>query len=219
MKNIRTKIIDSAIKLFINNHYSDIGIREVAKAININHSTILYYFKNKEELFLEVLRNIIKKVKCENKDWINLIINFDKEKYNKEQSFEYLSNIIKILINKILSQKFDKYKKLMFKDSLKLESSKLVVYNEFEKPLYSGFIDIIRNIIDIDVNDIKLYILPSMIIGQITGMVDSNKIFLKTINRQRYDPDITKIIVDMLINQTKMILNMYDMNNKNNKND
>ena len=207
MIGVRTKIVESATKLFINNHYTDIGIRDIAKATGINHSTVLYYFKNKEELFLGILKSIIQKVKNENKDWISLIINFEPEKYNKEQSFEYLSKIITILVNKVLLQDFKKYKKLMFKDFLRLESSKQVVYDEFE------------NIINIDKSDMRLYILPSMIIGQILGMVNSVDLFLKMLNKSTIDDEIKKIIIDMVINQTKMILSMYDKNNKGNKDD
>ena len=217
MRDIKTKIMESATKLFINNHYSDIGIRDVAKATNINHSTVLYYFQNKEELFLAVLKNIIQKIKNENKDWMNLIINFNPEKYDKEQSFKYLSNIITVIINKVLLQNFSKYKKLIFKDFLKLESSKQVVYDEFEKPMSDGFIRIITNIIDIDKNDVRLYILPSMIMGQISGLINSVELFLKTINKKQVDDEMKKIIIDMVINQTKMILAMYDKSNESNK--
>lgn len=217
MRDIKTKIMESATKLFINNHYSDIGIRDVAKATNINHSTVLYYFQNKEELFLVVLKNIIQKIKNENKDWMNLIINFDPKKYDKEQSFKYLSKIITILVNKVLLQDFKKYKKLMFKDFLRLESSKQVVYDEFEKPMCYGFIKIITNIINIDKNDMRLYILPSMIIGQILGMVNSVDLFLKMLNKKTIDDEMKKIIIDMVINQTKMILAMYDKSNESNK--
>lgn len=219
MIGVRTKIMESATKLFINNHYTDIGIRDIAKATGINHSTVLYYFKNKEELFLGILKSIIQKVKNENKDWISLIINFEPEKYNKEQSFEYLNKIITILVNKVLLQDFKKYKKLMFKDFLRLESSKQVVYDEFEKPMCDGFIKIITNIIDIDREDMRLYILPSMIMGQILGMVNNVDLFLKMLNKKTIDDEIKKIIIDMVINQTKMILSMYDKNNKGNKDD
>ena len=39
------------------------------------------------------------------------------------------------------------------------------------------------------------------------------------LNKKAIDDEIKKIIIDMVINQNKMILSMYDKNNKGNKDD
>lgn len=57
----KEKIIDSAIKYFHDNGYYKASIRTFAKATNISVGTLYFYFKNMDELFLEVMKRLNEK--------------------------------------------------------------------------------------------------------------------------------------------------------------
>lgn len=63
-KSIETKkkIISASIKLFNEKGYYDTNIKDIAKEANIVHSSIYYYFKNKENIAREIFDNIIEKI-------------------------------------------------------------------------------------------------------------------------------------------------------------
>ena len=55
MKNTRQKILDAALKLFVEKSYESVGIREIAKKAGVNSSLISYYFGGKANLYRELL--------------------------------------------------------------------------------------------------------------------------------------------------------------------
>lgn len=54
----KEEILDAAIILFAEKGFRDTSISEVAKAVQISNANVFYHFKNKEELFLAVLKNV-----------------------------------------------------------------------------------------------------------------------------------------------------------------
>lgn len=54
----KEKILYAATKLFAYKGYADTSTAELAKVTGVAESTIFYHFKNKEILFLEVLRHV-----------------------------------------------------------------------------------------------------------------------------------------------------------------
>ncbi len=60
MANIATglneQILETAKDLFINKGYHGLSMREISDALNVSKAALYYYFKDKEELFLEILK-------------------------------------------------------------------------------------------------------------------------------------------------------------------
>lgn len=50
----KEKILNEALKLFMKNGYDKTSLNDIAKRIKITKPALYYYFKNKDELFLEV---------------------------------------------------------------------------------------------------------------------------------------------------------------------
>ena len=54
--NTKEKILNSAIKIFIENGYSGARMRDIADEAGINKGLLHYYFKSKNALFIEVIK-------------------------------------------------------------------------------------------------------------------------------------------------------------------
>ena len=54
--DVRERIIDEAARLFVSLGYHGISMREIAEAAGVSKAGIYYYFRDKEELFLAILR-------------------------------------------------------------------------------------------------------------------------------------------------------------------
>jgi AcrR family transcriptional regulator len=52
---LRTKIITTATRLFIQHGYHGLAMRQIAEALHVSKPALYYHFKDKEELFLAVL--------------------------------------------------------------------------------------------------------------------------------------------------------------------
>ena len=214
-KDLKTKIVDTAEQLFNNSNYYAVSIRDIAKEAGVNHSTILYYFKNKENLYLTILENYIDKLKNKKGDWIELVINFNEKKYNKQESFKYLCKILEVLLDNVFSIDLSfKHETIIFKKKLiKLQSVKELIYKKFEEPIHDGLIKIILNIIDVkNVDNVKLHFLPSIIIGFVWNVVANKDIILRKIKYENLNDDLKKVIFSLIVEQTKLILTTCDKN-------
>ena len=55
----RSKLLNDAFKLFSEKSYEKVSFSELEKASHISRGAMVYYFKNKEGLFLEILKTMI----------------------------------------------------------------------------------------------------------------------------------------------------------------
>ena len=58
-KEREQKIFDAALEVFQQKGFATAKLSEIAKAADLNQSLLHYYFRNKENLFKEVLRHKI----------------------------------------------------------------------------------------------------------------------------------------------------------------
>lgn len=58
----REKILDAAKNAFAQKGFAAVGIREIAKEAGLNSATLYHYFKNKEEIYSELLEEIFNKI-------------------------------------------------------------------------------------------------------------------------------------------------------------
>jgi AcrR family transcriptional regulator len=84
----KEKILESARYLMGKSGYSGVSINDIAKNVGITKASIYYFFKNKESIYLEILKEIIKEIQ------INYTINSDT-KVTKELLIEKIENSIK----------------------------------------------------------------------------------------------------------------------------
>lgn len=57
MKDTKIKILQAALKLFSQKGYLGTTTKEIAKEANVAEVTLFRYFKSKESLFIDVLKN------------------------------------------------------------------------------------------------------------------------------------------------------------------
>jgi AcrR family transcriptional regulator len=55
-KDLSAKILDTAKNLIVNKGYHGMSMREVSDALGVSKAALYYYFKDKEELFLAILK-------------------------------------------------------------------------------------------------------------------------------------------------------------------
>jgi len=92
MNTTKNNILDKAKKLFAKKGYEATSMSEVAKAANIEKSSLYYFFENKESLFIEILESI----------WIELIkdiYELSKKREEYKSNREHFANILEHFLN------------------------------------------------------------------------------------------------------------------------
>lgn len=57
MSNVKQRILNSAGKIFAKKGFKETSVREICKSAEVNTAAINYYFKNKESLYIEVVKH------------------------------------------------------------------------------------------------------------------------------------------------------------------
>jgi len=99
MEKIKSDIINTASDLFKKYGLRSVSIDDVCKELHISKKTFYNYFKQKEELIEEVLRNFHEQNKAKHswnyedgKNSIDLLMEFDKKiKFNTEENEKHIS--------------------------------------------------------------------------------------------------------------------------------
>ena len=58
----RNKIINTALKNFMSKGYEKTSLNEIVEECNVSKGAFYHYFKNKEELFMEILMDMMKSI-------------------------------------------------------------------------------------------------------------------------------------------------------------
>jgi AcrR family transcriptional regulator len=95
MNTTKEKILEKAKKLFAKKGYEATSMSEVAKATNIEKSSLYYFFKNKESLFIEILESIWKEL-------IHDVYDLTKRRKEYKSNQEHFAAIIEHFINRSL---------------------------------------------------------------------------------------------------------------------
>jgi AcrR family transcriptional regulator len=93
----KERIIEEAFKLFLNHNFEKVSITDLEKAIGKTRGAIFYFFKNKEELFNEVVNTYIVKVQDPSEKF-----HFDDNISLRQFIYQYI-NDINTTMSKMLS--------------------------------------------------------------------------------------------------------------------
>ena len=93
----KERIIEEAFKLFLNHNYEKVSISDLEQAVGKTRGAIFYFFKNKEELFNEVIDTYIVKTQKPSEKF-----NFDAN-VSLEQFIYLYINGINATMSKMLS--------------------------------------------------------------------------------------------------------------------
>ena len=179
----KKRILDVATEEFATLGYSGLSMNKLAEKLKINKAMIYYYFKDKRNLYDEVISSIIELNKEEKKEILNSSLEA-KEKFKRyiklyTKTINNNPNIIPLTLREMAN--FD----------LGIENN---IPNSIEQELVLMKQIILQLNLKEKYKDIDFYELKAMIIGTISSYYSMQKTPLKLSNIKDFDKNDTKIL-------------------------
>ena len=179
----KKRILDVATEEFATLGYSGLSMNKLAEKLKINKAMIYYYFKDKRNLYDEVISSIIELNEEEKKEILNSSLEA-KEKFKRyiklyTKTISNNPNIIPITLREMAN--FD----------LGIENN---IPNSIEQELVLMKQIILQLNLKEKYKDIDFYELKAMIIGTISSYYSMQKTPLKLSNIKDFDKNDTKIL-------------------------
>lgn len=179
----KKRILDVATEEFATLGYSGLSMNKLAEKLKINKAMIYYYFKDKRNLYDEVISSIIELNEEEKKEILNSSLEA-KEKFKRyiklyTKTISNNPNIIPLTLREMAN--FD----------LGIENN---IPNSIEQELVLMKQIILQLNLKEKYKDIDFYELKAMIIGTISSYYSMQKTPLKLINIKDFDKNDTKIL-------------------------
>ena len=133
MHNGKTKqmIQEAALSLFSQRGFSAVSVRDICKVVGIKESTIYYHFKNKQDIFETLLRDLIN---ISN----SMQVKFDNElsKIKRVEQRHFIAVGLSFLNNYLLEERILKFiRMLMIEQHVNDDATKLYHQILFDAPL------------------------------------------------------------------------------------
>jgi len=179
----KKRILDVATEEFATLGYSGLSMNNLAEKLKINKAMIYYYFKDKRNLYDEVISSIIELNEEEKKEILNSSLEA-KEKFKRyiklyTKTINNNPNIIPLTLREMAN--FD----------LGIENN---IPNSIEQELVLMKQIILQLNLKEKYKDIDFYELKAMIIGTISSYYSMQKTPLKLSNIKDFDKNDTKIL-------------------------
>lgn len=179
----KKRILDVATEEFATLDYSGLSMNKLAEKLKINKAMIYYYFKDKRNLYDEVISSIIELNEEEKKEILNSSLEA-KEKFKRyiklyTKTISNNPNIIPLTLREMAN--FD----------LGIENN---IPNSIEQELVLMKQIILQLNLKEKYKDIDFYELKAMIIGTISSYYSMQKTPLKLSNIKDFDKNDTKIL-------------------------
>ena len=179
----KKRILDVATEEFATLGYSGLSMNKLAEKLKINKAMIYYYFKDKRNLYDEVISSIIELNEEEKKEILNSSLEA-KEKFKRyiklyTKTISNNPNIIPLTLREMAN--FD----------LGIENN---IPNSIEQELVLMKQIILQLNLKEKYKDIDFYELKAMIIGTISSYYSMQKTPLKLSNIKDFDKNDTKIL-------------------------
>ena len=179
----KKRILDVATEEFATRGYSGLSMNKLAEKLKINKAMIYYYFKDKRNLYDEVISSIIELNEEEKKEILNSSLEA-KEKFKRyiklyTKTISNNPNIIPLTLREMAN--FD----------LGIENN---IPNSIEQELVLMKQIILQLNLKEKYKDIDFYELKAMIIGTISSYYSMQKTPLKLSNIKDFDKNDTKIL-------------------------
>lgn len=179
----KKRILDVATEEFATLGYSGLSMNKLAEKLKINKAMIYYYFKDKRNLYDEVISSIIELNEEEKKEILNSSLEA-KEKFKRyiklyTKTISNNPNIILLTLREMAN--FD----------LGIENN---IPNSIEQELVLMKQIILQLNLKEKYKDIDFYELKAMIIGTISSYYSMQKTPLKLSNIKDFDKNDTKIL-------------------------
>ena len=188
-ENIGTKekIIQYAFELFATKGYSDTSIDDIVKSSGISKGGIYYYFKSKEEIFLEIAEERLKQRNS-----------IDKQSNDTISSKQKLINYISWTLTGFLEERVQKMSRFTFEfwSVLARNPSMSDKAKERYKLFYDDLADILKQ--GIENGEFNEYIDVQSMVYIILSTMDGIG-FMNSVMDIKLTPDIVKNYIDMIL--------------------
>lgn len=90
MKKIKEEILDTALELFNTHSVADISIRNIATAVGISHSNLIYHYKTKQDIIRALHNQLLEQAVQLNQQHIEVLCFLETLHQSTKQGFDIL---------------------------------------------------------------------------------------------------------------------------------
>ncbi len=184
-ENSKEKILNTAIKLFAQKGYDGTSIREICKSANINICMISYYFGGKQELYQEIITNLIKSQNAYLESFLDIDEDFSNK--SKKELIEKLQIVLEKFIDYFYSNISNDLIAFLVKEQQKSDF-------KIEPPAIIYLRKLVAAILDKQASDKEIIFKVLFLISQINSPKILTTFSLKVLNQTEFTDEDIQII-------------------------
>ncbi|HIZ27629.1 MAG TPA: CerR family C-terminal domain-containing protein [Candidatus Adamsella sp.] len=184
-ENSKEKILNTAIKLFAQKGFDGTSIREICKSANINICMISYYFGGKQELYQEIISNLIESQKTYMESFLD--VNEDFSNKSKKELIEKLQTVLEKFIDYFYSNISNDLIAFLVKEQQKSDF-------EIKPPAIIYLRRLVAAILDKPANDKEVIFKVLFLISQINSPKILTTFSLKVLNQTEFTDEDIQVI-------------------------
>lgn len=184
-ENSKEKILNTAIKLFAQKGFDGTSIREICKSANINICMISYYFGGKQELYQEIITNLIKSQNAYLESFLDIDEDFSNK--SKKELIEKLQIVLEKFIDYFYSNISSDLIAFLVKEQQKSDF-------EVKPPAIIYLRRLVAAILNKQTNDKEVIFKVLFLISQINSPKILTTFSLKVLNQKEFTNEDIQII-------------------------
>ena len=184
-ENAKEKILNTAIKLFAQKGFDGTSIREICKSANINICMISYYFGGKQELYQEIITNLIKSQNAYLESFLDIDEDFSNK--SKKELIEKLQIVLEKFIDYFYSNISSDLIAFLVKEQQKSDF-------KIEPPAIIYLRKLVAAILDKQASDKEVIFKVLFLISQINSPKILTTFSLKVLNQTEFTDEDIQII-------------------------
>ena len=184
-ENAKEKILNTEFKLFAQKGYDGTSIREICKSANINICMISYYFGGKQELYQEIITNLIKSQNAYLESFLDIDEDFSNK--SKKELIEKLQIVLEKFIDYFYSNISSDLIAFLVKEQQKSDF-------KIEPPAIIYLRKLVAAILDKQASDKEVIFKVLFLISQINSPKILTTFSLKVLNQTEFTDEDIQII-------------------------
>ncbi|MFA9397606.1 MAG: TetR/AcrR family transcriptional regulator [Clostridiaceae bacterium] len=197
-KNKKNIIIESAIKVFTEKSVEEATVREIAANAGLTTGAIYYYYKNKDELLLDVMNHSI--------HFIHKISEMHETKLKKQQ--DLLLEIEHQIANRLLKIEEQKLSILLISDVISKDGPRKEKYKENYESIINKVADLYYYAFDIENEKLKKS-MASILVASLDGLAIQQSLGVLPESEENF----IKIFTDFFYESIPLFLQQHMENN------
>jgi len=209
MKDTRTKLLQTAARLFSRKGYNGVSVRQIIKAAGVNISAINYHFGDKQGLYLQTIQYLLDK----NRSELLKNVSLPEAAQIKQMSDEQLLDVLHRFSDYLLDMKFARKHLLLDRITsyAELESSDkmLTILLSYTTPLSDMIGKIIAKLTGWKEKTPQMILLIHAIFWQLNISECDQFVVLHVLGRKELDDNLRTKIKNFIWNNILHTINLY----------